>query len=526
MNTEEVQIIRGEIVAGGPSIRGSAKAEQEDLYHEHFRTDHLLSNLKRRTISSGAVTMSAQAGKFLLTLVSTMVLARLLTPRDFGLVAMVTTVTGFLRVFKDAGLSIATVQREKITHAQVSNLFWINVGVSALTSSVFAASAPLIARFYHNPRLIPITLLLSLTFLISGSTVQHQALLKRQMRFKTLAMIDVSSMTVGVLVGVVMALIGCSYWSLVGSSLSMEASGLVLTWSISRWRPQLPVRYSGIGPLLSFGIHRTAGDFILCLARGCDNLLVGRFYGAAAVGLYSRASALLIRPLDQFLGPINAVFMPALCRLQSQPARYRSTFLRLYELITLTGFVFTGLFLALARPLTLVLLGPKWEQAAVIFGGFTIAALCLPLANVSAWLFTSQGRGRDMFITQLINSIAIVLSFIAGLPFGPVGVAIAFSISTLLVRIPLYYYRVGRRGPVRTADLWRVFLRHLPIWIIVFSVTWATLMLARHLAPIVQLLVCVPAGMLASAASIYAFRPQRSVATHLFDTLRELKNNR
>jgi O-antigen/teichoic acid export membrane protein len=526
MNSEEVQIISGEIVAGGPSIRGSAKPEQEDLYQEHFRTDHLLSNLKRRTISSGAVTMSAQAGKFLLTLVSTMVLARLLTPRDFGLVAMVTTVTGFLRVFKDAGLSIATVQREKITHAQVSNLFWINIGVSVMTSLALAASAPLIARFYHNPRLIPITLLLSLTFLISGSTVQHQALLKRQMRFKTLAMIDVTSMTVGVVVGVVMALIGCGYWSLVGSSLSMETSGLLLTWSISRWRPQLPVRYSGIRPLVNFGVHRTAGDFILCFARGFDNLLIGRFYGAAAVGLYSRGSALLIRPLEQFLGPINAVFMPALCRLQSQPARYRSTFLRLYEMIALTGFIFTGLFLALARPLTLVLLGPKWEEAAVIFGGFTIAALCLPLANASAWLFTSQGRGRDMFITQLINSVAIVLSFIAGLPFGPVGVAIAFSISSLLVRIPLYYYRVGRRGPVRTADLWRVFLRHLPIWIIVFSVTWATLMLVRHLAPIVQLLVCIPAGMLAAAASIYTLSPQRSVAAHLLDTLRELKNNR
>jgi PST family polysaccharide transporter len=299
-----------------------------------------------------------------------------------------------------------------------------------------------------------------------------------------------------------------------------------MTWSVSRWRPQLPTRRSGIRPLVSFGAHRTAGDLVLSLARGCDNLLIGRFYGAAAVGLYSRASVLLIRPLEQFLGPINAVFMPALCRLQSQPARYRSTFLRLYEVIALIAFLFTGLSLALARPLTLVLLGPKWEQAAVIFGGFTIAALCVPLANASAWLFTSQGRGRDMFVAQSINACAVVLSFLAGLPYGPVGVAIAFSVSSLLVRIPIYYFIVGRRGPVRTSDLWQVFCRHLPLWAAVFFVTWFTLGLVGKLPPLFQLLICVPAGLLAGAAFICSFRAQRQVATHLVGTLRELKQTR
>jgi PST family polysaccharide transporter len=343
------------------------------------------------------------------------------------------------------------------------------------------------------------------------------------MRFKALALIEVSSMTVGVLIGVIMALIGCGYWSLVGSSLSAETSGLVLTWLVSRWRPQLPVRRSGIGPLVSFGAHRTAGDFILTVARGSDNLLIGRFYGAAAVGLYSRASALFIKPLEQFLGPINAVFIPALCRLQSHPEGYRSTFLRLYEVIALIGFLFTGLLLALAHPLTLVLLGPKWEQAAAIFGGFTVAALCVPLANASAWLFTSQGRGREMFVAQSINACAVILSFVVGLPFGPVGVAIAFSVSNLLVRVPIYYFSAGRRGPVSTRDLWRVFFRHLPVWITVFVVTRLTLSLVANLAPLGQLLVCVPVGLLTGVAIVCALGPQRKVVAHLLDTLRELR---
>src|SRR3984893_3071591 len=258
--------------ASGIGPIGSAprllRTEEEDRHQEHFKTDHLLTNLKGHTISSGAVTMSSQGAKFLLNLVSTMILARLLTPRDFGLVAMVMTVTSFLRVFKDAGLSIATVQREKITHAQVSNLFWINIVVSTVSTLLLVAAAPVVARFYHIPRLVNITLFLSVTFIISGSTIQHQALLKRQMRFKALALIEVGSMAVGVLVGVAMAVLGYGYWALVRSSLSMETAGLVLTWSVSRWRPQLPARRSGIGPLVSFGVHRTAGDFILSLARG------------------------------------------------------------------------------------------------------------------------------------------------------------------------------------------------------------------------------------------------------------------
>src|SRR4030095_10349794 len=381
-------------------------------------------------------------------------------------------------------------------------------------------------RFYHNPRLVSVTLLLSLTFLISGSTVQHQALLKRQMRFKALAFVDVASMAVGVVVAVFMASLGFRYWSLVGFSLSMETAGFLLTWSVSRWRAQLPGRNSAIGPLVSFGAHRTMADFMTSLARGTDNLLIGRVYGAVSVGLYSRASALLIRPLEQFLTPINAVFIPALSRLQSQPERYRRTFLRLFESMILAAFLFVGLLLALSHPVTLVLLGPKWEQAAVIFAGFTVAALCVPLAHAAMWLFTSQGRGKDTLIAQSINSCVIVFLFIIALPYGPVGVAIAFSVSSLLVRVPILYFIVGRRGPVRTADLWMIFFRHLPLWLVVLCTTWLTLSLATHLSPLAQLVLCGTVGLIVGLAFICSFSPQRRVAIHILDTFGELKKAR
>ena len=171
-------------------------------FEQHFATDHLLTNLRQRTISSGLVTATAQGMQFLLNLAYIMVLARLLAPQDFGLVAMVTTVMGFLRIFQDAGLSTATVQQKEITHAQVSNLFWVNVAVGGVITLLVAASAPAVAWFYREPRLVGITLMLSVTFLFASSAVQHIALLNRQMRFTVIAVIDVVSMLAGYLTGI------------------------------------------------------------------------------------------------------------------------------------------------------------------------------------------------------------------------------------------------------------------------------------------------------------------------------------
>src|SRR5438105_2599259 len=222
---------------------------------KHLSTGHLLDNLKGRTISSGLITIAAQGIKFALNLASIMVLARLLTPRDFGLYAMVTTIMGYVVTFKDAGLSTATIQREGITHAQVSNLFWINIAISGAISLILAAGSQIIAWFYREPRLIPITLVLSSTFFLSGLMIQHTALLNRQMRFKAIAFIQVGSMLVGVAVGIGMAWLRYNYWALVFSNLITVAATVPLTWFAIPWRPRAPSRLSGTGPLLSFGAN-------------------------------------------------------------------------------------------------------------------------------------------------------------------------------------------------------------------------------------------------------------------------------
>jgi PST family polysaccharide transporter len=504
----------------------AARVAVPDANARHLATEHLQANLKGRTISSGFVTALSQGVQFAVNLASVMVLARLLTPQDFGLVAMVATVMGFLRIFNDAGLSTATIQRENITHAQVSNLFWTNVALGGAVTLLLALSAPLVAWFFREPRLVGITLALCVTFLLTSSAVQHLAILKRQMRFQTVAFIEITAMTVGVAVGITMAWFNYGYWSLVGMQLTTPAVAFVLTWSASRWRPQRPTRHSGTRSLLNFGANLTASSFLYSLARGSDSLLIGRFYGSGPLGLYTRAAALLFRPVQQAMGPLETVFVPMLSRLQNQPERYRRAVLQAYEAIAVGSFLFTGLFFALATPLTLVVLGSKWADAAPILAGFTLVALYIPVGSVATWLFTSQGRGRDFLVASSIGSTLTVLSFLIGLPFGPVGVAISYSGCCILIGLPVSYFIAGRRGPVTTRDLWRRFFRHLPLWFVVCGVTWLTRTAVSELPPLAQLLIGGAAGFLSGLAFVFAYPPSRRTATSVFNALRHWRETR
>jgi PST family polysaccharide transporter len=169
-------------------------------------------------------------------------------------------------------------------------------------------------------------------------------------------------------------------------------------------------------------------------------------------------------------------------------------------------------------------LGPKWEQAAPIFAGFSVAALYIPLAGASTWLFQTQGRGKDWLINSGLCSCITVASFVAGLPFGPVGVAIAYSIAGLFIGVPILFYFAGRRGPVTTADLWSRIFRYLPLWIVVCGVTWLVRLLVMNSTPLVQLLVCAPVGLLAGAILVCVVPSMRRVAFSLVDILLELKS--
>jgi O-antigen/teichoic acid export membrane protein len=485
--------------------------------NEHLRTDHLLASLERQAAASGLITLSSQAAQFFLNFASIIVLARLLNPADFGLVAMV-------RTFREAGLSRATIQREGITDDQVSNLFWLNIAISGAMGLFLTAASPLIAWFYREPRLVLVTAAVAATFPLSGLTVQHTALLMRRMRFQALALIQVGSQFFGVAIGIGMAWFGFSYWSLVGLQVATGVATVLLTYLAIPWWPRRPVRGRGTRPLVAFGSQLAAGSLVFSFAKGFDGLAIGRFLGADALGLYSRGGALLNRPMDQILGAAETVVLPMLSRIQTDPNRYRSTFLQFYEGAALTSCLLTGLLLALARPITLTVLGPNWDQAAVIFAGLTLSALCSPVAAAASWLFVSQGRGRGaLFSTSLVSGV-FVASVVIGIPFGPAGVAFATSVICALIGMPALFYVAGREGPVSASDLWTGFLRYVPLWALVCGVTYSMHLLFAHSRPIVQLLICAPVGLLAGTMLIYVSAPLRRTATGLINIVRQLKS--
>lgn len=508
-------------MSSSPSLQeanqAAAAAEAE---REHFRTDHLLQNIGGRAVSGGFVTVTAQAAKFVLNFGAAAVLARLLSPKEFGLVGMVLGVTSLVGIFKELGLSTATVQRESITQQQVSNLFWINVGISGLLGLVGMGLAPFVAWFYHDPRVTGIMMALSMTFVLTGSTVQHQALLTRQMRFRALAIIDVTSMFIGFSVACVLAWLGFAYWALVAQQLCYAASSLALTWLTSRWRPNWPKRNSGVRPMVSFGAHLTIADLIGRFSVTSDSILIGRFFGAEPLGLYTRAGVLLSRPLEQVFAPITSVLVPVLSRLHANAERYRRTFLRAYEALALVILPLSAICLALARPIVLVILGPKWSGAIPLFSAFAIVAVSTPLASVCTWLFESQGRGQDQLRNHTLAGAVTVMAFVLGLKWGPLGVISSLAVVSLVIRLPIVYYLAGRRGPVSTRDLWAAFLSHLPCWATVYVATMAAKMSVEHARPIFQLLVCVPIGLTVGALGMLIFRRPRQSVSFAWKTVR------
>jgi PST family polysaccharide transporter len=417
-----------------------------------FRTDHLMADLSGRAVRGGAITLSAQAVKFLLQLGSTVVLARLLTPDDFGLVAMVTAVTGFVALFKDLGLSQATVQRPQITHEQVSTLFWVNVAASFVLMLVVAALAPLLAWFFGDPRLTEITLVIAGTFILSGLSVQHSALLTRQMRFKWLALIDVAGLAAGVLAALVLAWQGFGYWSLVGMLVIQSTLGATLVWLTSEWRPGRPVRGSGVRPMLRFGGNLAGFNVLNYFSRNADKVLIGWAWGAGALGTYSRAYQLLTLPLSQINWPLSRVVIPALSRLNDRPEEYRWQYLYYLSAVLWLTLPLVGLLAGAAPSVVLVLLGEQWSEVSGVFRALCITAALQPVYSTIGWIFVSKGRTDRFLRWALIASPLFVLSFVVGLPWGVVGVALSYA-ATFVLMLPWTLGYAVRETAIRRADI-------------------------------------------------------------------------
>jgi O-antigen/teichoic acid export membrane protein len=395
-----------------------------------------VKDLKEKTIRGGGARGAALASNFLVRAGSMMILARLLEPKDFGLLGMVTAFTGVLSLFRDFGLSTAAIQRAEVTEAQTSTLFWINVLTGAGLTLFTGTLAPAVSRFYHEPRLWAVTWVVALGFLVNGAGVQHSVRLQRQMRFTTLASIDVVSLVLSTAIAIAAAKAGYGLWALVTTTVSLPLFTTCGLWLTTAWIPGKPRRGVGIPSMMRFGGTLTLSGLVLYLASNGEKVLLGRFWGAEALGIYGRAYQLIRLPTDNLNGAVGDVAFSALSRIQNDPDRLRNYFLKGYSLVlalTLPTTVSCALF---ADDTVLVMLGPKWKAAASIFRLLAPAMLVFAISNPLGWLLSSIGLvGRGLKITLVLGPL-MILSYVLGLSFGPKGVAFAYSAIMTLWLIP------------------------------------------------------------------------------------------
>jgi PST family polysaccharide transporter len=307
------------------------------------------------------------------------------------------------------------------------------VGFSFLLMVVFASVAPVLAWLYGEPRVALIALVVAGTFLFSGLMVQHDALLRRQMRFVSLTVRDIAASVVGVAVAIVMAWRGAGYWALVALPAANGLTRMVLSWFLSRWRPGLPRWSPEIRSMVGFGGHLVGSNFLAYVDRNADNVLLGWYWGTRSLGLYSRAYALLMLPLNQINAPVAAVAVPAFSRIHDDPERFARYYLRTMNLIMWISAPLIGFLFIAAEPVITVVLGGQWREAAPVFQLLAISALIQPLYNSVGWIFISRGRADRLFKMGICICPVVVGSFLVGLPFGIKGVALCYSVAMLIM---------------------------------------------------------------------------------------------
>ncbi len=385
------------------------------------------------TLFAGGVTLATQVG-------GTIILARLLAPSDFGLVAMVTTFSLLLANFGFNGLTEAIVQREDLNHALASTLFWINVSFGVLLTGAFAASGPLLAMLFHDPLVTKITIGISFTILTTSLSTVHLALLKRAMFFPVASAIDVSARAVSVIISIGLAIFGWGYWALVAGAVAQPATQWIGSMLTCQWRPGFPRRTAGTSSALKFALN-TYGNFAVnYFSRNTDNLLVGWRFNAQALGFYKKAYDLFALTASQFVSSISIVVVAGLSRVKSDSDLYRRY---LFGALAITAFVGMGLATTLTlagKDLILALLGQKWGPAGQIFTFFGPGIGAMILYNTPGWIHLSIGRPDRWFRWGLLEFAVTCTLFIVGLHWGPVGIASAWSVSFWILTIPAILY--------------------------------------------------------------------------------------
>ncbi|HMJ11650.1 MAG TPA: MOP flippase family protein, partial [Polyangiaceae bacterium] len=401
-------------------------------------------------------------------------LARLLQPEDFGLLEMTLVITGFLALFGELGFGAALIQRQEVNEQHASTVFWLNVLTGVALAVILALSAAWIARFYGDPRLAPLTWAVSVNFLISPLNMVQGALLHRAMKFRELAIVDVSAVCVSSATAVTLALHGMGTWSLVGRSLAGGISTTLVLWTLSRWRPRFLFSRAALKELLAFSTNLLGFMTINYWARQLDDLLIGKYMGPAQLGVYGRAYSTMMLPLREISNVLGKVLFPALSRIHADKPRVKTLYLRWLDVIAFISFPIMALLFASADNLIVALYGDKWQPVVPILRIFCVVGAFQSLGTTVGWIYQSQGRTDWMFRWGLIASLLIIGSIVYGVWLGSIrAVATSYAIMTVAVLSYPQFAIPGRLIDMKPLELLLTIWRTAFCAVITAGTVWA-----------------------------------------------------
>ena len=416
-----------------------------------LNTKHEFAALSKISLRGGIVNIVAQIILFIVQISTLGFMARLISPTDFGVVAMAASITGFILIFKDLGLSMATVQKEEINEQQISNLFWINVIIGVILSLLVILISPFVASFFEEKAVQNILLISSLGLFIGALTIQHQALLRRQMRFLPLAIVDIISKVLGSIISIIIAFQLKNYWALVLLPIICSTLYLIGIYLVLPWKPKLYKKNSDIKDLVNFGKNMTIYGVINYFSRSGDNVIIGKFVGATGLGFYSRAYSLMMLPIGQLIAPLTGVMVPTLSRLQNQPEKFKEYYIQTLQLVAFLTLPLIATLGIMGKEVVLVVLGDNWIPAIKLYQILCLAAFWQPLLSTTGWILTSLNQTGRIVKWGWINSTLLIITFLIGINWGVIGITIAYAIYMWLIVIPNFKF-VIKYTPINIGD--------------------------------------------------------------------------
>lgn len=422
---------------------------------QYFQENKAYEGLGRKSLHSGVIFIAARGANIFVQLASTILLARILTPHDFGLVAMVIALVGFAPMLIDLGTSEASTQKTHITQADISALFWLNIGVAAILTVLLAAGSGAVAAFFGEPSLTGIALALSSTFVLTALFTQHYALMRRAMQFRHIAMIDISANLIGSAVSVAMALTGWGYWSLVAKPIVTAALTVVFVWMSCHWVPGRPRFSSDVKELVGFGLGVTGFTMTDYLAKSADRIAIGYFLGAGPLGYFQNAFTIYANVLSILTEPVHNIAASSLSKLRNNIDELKRSWKMALSMLSFFAAPAFAILAVTGQDFVVLLLGQKWAPAGPLLCIFAVRGIAHSIERTMGWMHVAAGRADRWMWWGVYSAIFQLLALAAGLPFGVTGVAIAYTIAMFALFVPALVYSgrpigIGARDVLQT----------------------------------------------------------------------------